>query len=175
MGKTGLNQTGLQDLVDIYNSYEPEKRLHLWKAITKYGNETHIVEGSTSLCGLWTGFGKTSNQVTCEKCLQIISKRISYHTPNGEEKQKMETKTQTVGETTTKENFKEKYHNLETLGDGWRLAESMSSEDLIEFRDAANVMKQFTGLDMREDWFLGAVESELDARAKGYHKEGGKN
>lgn len=69
-------ELNLNEKINIYNSNEIYERLKVRKAITRYGSEVHILKGSTSWCGLWTGFGITSRELTCEKCIDILNKKI---------------------------------------------------------------------------------------------------
>lgn len=118
------NPQHTQNLVQQYNSYFKEPRLYVWSARTRYGSKVHVVDGSTSLCGEWTVFIATAEQVTCEKCLEIIQKRISHHTPNGEEKQKMETQTMTSGK--TEEEIRERLNEIREHR-GWCFEQALYS------------------------------------------------
>jgi len=74
---------------------------------------------------------------------------------------KMKTKTKTVGKTT-----KERYADLHTWGEGIEFFKTFSTEDLIKFRDALEVVDTNFGLTMRDDFSLGLIKSELDERAR---------
>ena len=61
--------------------------------------------------------------------------------------------------------FKELYNSLNTIKDGDDLLNSMTTEDLIEMRDAMQVMLKYTGLDMREDFLFRQIPNVIESRA----------
>lgn len=64
--------------------------------------------------------------------------------------------------------IKERYQELKTLGDGEEFVKSFSTDELIKFRDALQIVDDNFSLTMKDSYTLGVIKSVIDARAKGY-------
>lgn len=57
--------------------------------------------------------------------------------------------------------FKEEYKEAKTWGDCDRLLEKLTKAQLISFVKAHEVVKELTGLDMRQEWYVGSAKAIL--------------
>ena len=74
-------------------------------------------------------------------------------------------KTQKTNKNKT-QSFKDRYNSLETFKQAQDLLKSMTTEDLIEMRDAMEIMQKYTGLDMREEFLQKMIPYEIEDRAR---------
>jgi len=65
----------------------------------------------------------------------------------------------------TKQQINKAYQVAKTWEDADKIIASMTTEQVIELRNALETTKEYTGLDMRQDFFLTLLRSEVDKRA----------
>ena len=63
-------------------------------------------------------------------------------------------------------NFKERYIEAKSWGDGEKLLNELSSTELKKFIDTHQAVKDTTGLDMRQEWYLTVAKSTLEGQKK---------
>ncbi|MCK9599730.1 MAG: hypothetical protein PHI12_07935 [Dehalococcoidales bacterium] len=56
--------------------------------------------------------------------------------------------------------FQKEYYAGKTWGDASKLVDKMSDENVRELKDAMIVVQKYTGLDMRQEFFLGMLRAE---------------
>lgn len=62
--------------------------------------------------------------------------------------------------------IKQRISQSKTWGEAQEIVDSLSGNQLIQFRDALQVVSDNFGLTMRDDFYLGLIESKIDAIAR---------
>lgn len=75
------------------------------------------------------------------------------------------TATEGVGLTET-QTIKARIHQAKTWGDGQEIVDSFTGEQLLEFRDALQIVNDNFGLTMRDEFMLSLIKHKIDERAR---------